>query len=101
MKQVSQNPQRKTQEVVVNVHRRTPRRALDKINALRSDAVHPATMQRYLIRWASWWHHVVGLNVLDLVFNWVCVAAEESRGVMWLGTGLLPLKWFAQRIVNV
>ena len=71
------------------VHKRTPRRALDRINAMRSDAVHPATMQRYLVRWASWWHHVVGLSVLDLVFIWVCIATGETPGAVWLGRGLI------------
>jgi RNA-directed DNA polymerase len=102
--EVSRNPQRKTQEarsVKVNVHRRTPRRALCRIKAMRQDAVHPAHMQRYLTRWASWWHHVVGLSVVDLIFIWVCEAAGDTSDVMWLGRGLLPLKWLQQTLTKM
>ena len=53
--EVSQNPQTKTQETTVTLHKRSYRRALDKVQAMRDDAVHPAKMQRYLIRWATWW----------------------------------------------
>lgn len=60
--EVSQNPQGKTQAVAVTLHSRTIRRAQDKIQAMRDNAVHPAQIHRYLIRWAAWWQSVLALG---------------------------------------
>ena len=51
---LSRTPQLQTQETKTQVHSRTYRRALEKVNVLRTYAVHPALIQHYLIRWASW-----------------------------------------------
>jgi hypothetical protein len=48
-------------QVKVAIHNRSCRRALDKVLGLRVLAVHPAAIQRYLARWAAWWHHAGGL----------------------------------------
>ena len=47
-------------QIKIGVHKRTPRRAFMRIQALRTDAVNSANIQRYLMRWAIWWHHAVG-----------------------------------------
>ena len=87
--EVSQNPHTKNQVVVVNVHARTPRRALDKVNSMRKDAVNPAILQRYLMRCLTWWHQSVELTKKDLILFWLIVA-EGFPEVAWIGKGLLP-----------
>ena len=72
--EVSQNPQSKIQELTVKLHTRTYRRALDKITALRANAVHPATIQCYLIGWATWWQRAIGpreIGIVRGVSGWV------------------------------
>ena len=50
--EVPQSPQSQTQEPAVTLHSRTYRRALDKVRVLnRNNALHPAHLQRYLVRW--------------------------------------------------
>ena len=71
--------------VTVGVHKRTPRRAYDRLKALCVYAVNPAQKQRYLMRWAIWWHHVVGLNKIDLVYEWICANAGGYPASVWIG----------------
>ena len=87
--EVSQNPQRQTQVATVDIHDRTCRRALDKVQAMSADAVHPANIQRYLSRWATWWHSVVELGKQNLIYKWVCQTAEVQQSTVWYGRGLL------------
>ena len=56
--EVPRSPQRKIQ-ICVQIHPRSCARALDKVIAMRNHAAHPATMQRYLVRWAAWWSDCV------------------------------------------
>ena len=83
--------QERTQtQVKVAVHPRTCRRALDKVKVLRNDAVHPAVIQRYLIRWATWWHHTGELGSrINLITLWIVAAGQHSKEHVWLGSGLL------------
>ena len=77
-------------QVAVNIHSRTSRRALEKVKALRTYAVHTAQIQRYLIRWATWWHHAVGQRRDNIMMSWVCYTKGIDRDLVWVGRGLLP-----------
>ena len=56
---------------------------------LRTYAVHPAHIQRYLVNWAAWWTHVVGVSTLQLLEEWVVFAHKHHPSFRWLGSGLL------------
>ena len=86
---VTRISQRQTQVATVNLHSRSCRRALDKVEALRHDAVHPANIQRYLIRWATWWQTITKLERLELIFRWVYFTEPFQPSSVWLGRGLL------------
>ncbi len=86
--EVPRSPQGKIQSSLM-VHSRTCRRALDRLNALREDAVHPAKIQCYLIRWARWWHAVVGDTEKNLLAQWILFAEEDNPFGAWLARGLL------------
>lgn len=76
----------------ITIHNRSCTRALDKVNALRSDAVHPAIIQRYLLRWALWWAQTVKpLHLEHLITAWIDHAREREPVLAWFGTGLLSL----------
>lgn len=84
--EVSQNSQAQNQ-MSLQIHQRSCRRALDRVNAMREDAVHPAMMQRYLIRWANWWStSVASLSLLLLA--WSQITAARDPTAVWLGRGL-------------
>ena len=83
----TQTPQQS--QVKQTVHPRTCQRALDRVQAMRSDAVHPANIQRYLIRWATWWSAVVCLKREELVRLWVKQTVAHAPPAAWLGRGLL------------
>ena len=83
----TQTPQQS--QVKQTVHPRTCQRALDRVKAMRSDAVHPANIQRYLIRWATWWSAVVCLKREELVRLWVKQTVAHAPPAAWLGRGLL------------
>jgi hypothetical protein len=65
-----QSTQAKNQGVLISAPRRTYQRALDKVTALSPNADHPATFQRTLIRWATWWHTVLGGDQQILLGGW-------------------------------
>lgn len=85
--EASRNPQTKTQ-MTSSLHQRTYCRALDKVKALRENAVHPAKIQRYLIRWAIWWRQMVGGGSFELIENWITYTKERSETDVWVGRGL-------------
>ena len=87
--EVSRNPQRQTQEATVDIHSRTCRRALDKVQAMNTNSVHPANIQRYLSRWASWWSSVVKLEKFELIYRWLCFTELIQHDSVWVGRGLL------------
>jgi RNA-directed DNA polymerase len=88
--EVTRIPQTKTM-VSVRIHPRTCLRALDRLKAMQKDAVHPAIMQRYLIRWASWWSHTIeSMRIFSLLLTWVHYTAGRDPTAVWLGRGLLP-----------
>lgn len=95
---VAQTPHRKNQLVTVTIHKRTSRRALDRVNALEKDAVHPAAIQRYLSRWARWWVHIGSWKMRDLIFYWAYCITGEWRHLLWIGRGLIP--WSAIPAIN-
>jgi hypothetical protein len=78
--EVSRNPQRQTQVTTVDIHDRTCRRALDKVQAMSADAVNPAKIQRYLSLWASWWCSVTKLERFALIYRWVSFTGRFQQG---------------------
>ena len=72
-------------QVALGIHQRTSRRAYAKIQALRFDAVNPAHLRAYLMRWAAWWHHVVNLKLRDLIYSWICCVTGGFPGTVWVG----------------
>ena len=86
-------PEVKTQ-LRVTIHPRSCTRALDKVNALTEDAVHPATIQSYLAAWARWWANTAGpLTFQSLLIAWVNHVRERDPSQAWLGTGLVLLSF--------
>jgi len=75
--------------ITIKIHSRTCRRALDKVRAMRTDAVHPAHIQRYLSRWASWWHSTAALKKFELIYCWVKFTEFHRQDSVWIGRGLL------------
>ena len=71
------------------VHARTCRRALDQVKALRGDAVYPAKIQRYLIRWATWWHHTEDLSLRTHLKNWIEARLKQFDADAWLGAEIV------------
>ena len=98
---VTQIPQEQTQVATVELHNRTYRHALDKVQALLQDAVHPANIQSYLSHWGTWWYPVAGLKKYELIHRWLLFAeyckqqCKQSQQLgkqqvaTWLGCGLL------------
>jgi RNA-directed DNA polymerase len=87
--EVSRNPHRQTQVVTVDIHDRSCRRALDKVQAMRQNTVCPANIQRYLLRWATWWQNVTQLEKYALIYRWVRFTEHVQHSSVWLGRGLL------------
>ena len=87
--ELSQNTHLKNQNAVVNVHSRTPLRALANVRSLSQDSVHPAHIQRYIARWASWWSRTVKISKRDLIFTWSSLAIKRTPDLAYLGQGLL------------
>src|SRR3989338_7653377 len=89
--EVTRIPQSETQvKTQVTIHSRTCRRALDKVIAMKTDAVHPAKIQRYLVRWATWWDPVTRLGYWSILQKWVNHTTADQPAVVWIGRGLLP-----------
>jgi len=87
--EVSRNPHRKTQVATVDIHARTCRRALDNVQAMRRNAVYPVNIQRYLLKWATWWQTVTQLERFALIYRWVRFTEHVQHSSVWLGRGLL------------
>ncbi len=86
--EVPRSPQTKIQ-VSVQIHPRSCARALGKVKVLRNDAVHPAIVQRYLIRWATWWSDAIqSVGVMRLLWAWVFHALRRDPAAAWLARGL-------------
>ncbi len=87
---VAQTPESK-KPWATGVHPRTCRRALDKVIALNTDAVHPAIIQQYLIRWARWWVRTScrQINICTMLRAWTAYASRHSPQHAWVGRGLL------------
>ena len=58
---------------------------------MKNDAVHPAIIQQYLLRWAVWWCRTTDrlLSVQSLLQAWVGQAKIEASPLGWLGRGFL------------
>ncbi len=86
----SRNPQTQSQEMTATIHSRSCSRALEKVRVKKTDAVHPAKIQRYLLQWASWWGRTVSpLTALDLIRSWVAYTQSLEPDCVWLGKGWL------------
>lgn len=82
--------QGKIQEAAVDIHPRSCRRALDKVQAMRENSVNPAKIQRYLSLWAAWWRSIVKLDRFRLLYTWVMTVKTTSlTSYVWYGSGLL------------
>lgn len=76
--------------VSMTLHERCCVRALDNVAVMKEDAAHPAKVQRYLSRWATWWHKTVPVIKKDMcIQRWVERAEDRSPQYAWLGLGLL------------
>jgi len=85
-----EEPQALRSKIQINadIHSRTCQRALDKV-ALSHHAVNPATIQRYLSRWALWWTSVVKLDTIHLLDRWTRYCSLREYSLMLYGLGLL------------
>jgi len=73
-----------------SLHERTCTRALTKVLCLRSDAVNPAKIQRYLVSWMTWWTHACSpILPSNCIRHWVQRALRDAPELAWLGRGLL------------
>jgi len=87
---VPRSRQSKTQ-VDVHIHSRSCARALDKVKALRDNASHPATIQRYLVRWATWWSNTIQTKgAVSLLIEWIHYTSTRDLASVWFGRGLIP-----------
>jgi hypothetical protein len=57
--------------------------------ALKESAVNPAEIKRYLIRWASWWHQVIGKNRFHFIGRWIDYTAKTGGGFELISTSFL------------
>lgn len=90
--EVSRNPQGKNPEKTtasVAIHPRCCRRAWDKAIALKANAVHPALIQRYLVRWASWWHSVIETDFFTVMRRWLVYATRQGDHFAAINRSLL------------
>jgi hypothetical protein len=76
--------------MTATIHSRSCSRALEKVRVKKTDAVHPAKIQRYLLQWASWWGRTVSpLTALDLIRSWIAYTQSFEPDWVWLGKGWL------------
>jgi hypothetical protein len=71
-------------------------RALDKVTALSPNAVYPATFQRTLVRWATWWPTVLGGDQQILLGGWTryCIKYRFNPGFVAVSMSLMLDKEF-------
>jgi hypothetical protein len=81
-------------QVTMQLHPRSCRRALDKANSMKEGAVHPATVQNYLLKWATWWKRATEsrLPVQHNLLDWVERARTLKSDLEWLGRGILDFR---------
>ena len=84
-------PQSQTQ---VKVHTRTCQRALSHIRLRTYNTGRhkpsPVTDQRYLRRWAAWWHFdALTLLPDDIIMEWIRFTDHQAPHLSWLGEELL------------
>jgi Reverse transcriptase (RNA-dependent DNA polymerase) len=86
-----QSTQTKNQGVLIRAHKRTYQRALDKVTALSPNADYPATFQRTLVRWATWWHSVLGGDQQTLLGGWTryCIKHRFNAGFVAVSSSLM------------
>ena len=77
-------------QVTAEIHDRSCRRALERVRVMKEDAVNSANIQRYLLRWATWWARTIGLYVpADLLVAWQSYIHAYEPQWVWLARGLL------------
>jgi len=91
---VSQNPETK-KPLIVQLHARSCNRALDKVNTMTLDDVHPLKKQSYLSKWAKWWGSIFRhIPITHAMTRWVAHAfALQDLSHAWLGRGLLSQRF--------
>ena len=94
---VSQNHNAKNpnSQVSTQLHARSCNRALDKVKAMTSDAVHPAHRQSYLSKWSAWWGTIFKqIPISHAMTRYVAHAfALQELSHAWLGRGLLSQRF--------
>ena len=74
----------------IRLHNRSCARALDKVSVMEEGAVHPADIQRYLMRWANWWCKTVPvLFRTECLTQWVEHTTKRNESLVWLGRGIV------------
>ncbi len=91
---VSQNTEAKI-PLVMQLHARSCQRALDKVNTMTLDDVHPLKKQSYLSKWAKWWGSIFRhIPITHAMTRWVAHAfAAQDLSHAWLGRGLLSQRF--------
>lgn len=77
-------------QVAASIHKRSCYRALERVRVTKADAGSPEHVQRYLLRWATWWRRALcQLKLKDIILAWVAFARAAGAALAWLGSGLL------------
>lgn len=90
--EMSRNSQIDETQGRAEMHKRCCRRALDNVITMRKNAVPAAIIQRYLIRWATWWKSMCDWSKTSSLMRWSVYATWESPEVAWLGRGLIAFE---------
>ena len=90
--EASRNPQSSESQVTVSMHPRCCSRALNKVLALIDNAVHAADIQRYLVRWATWWQTMADWSMSSILLQWTEFAGINASEVAWYGRGLVSFE---------
>ncbi len=74
----------------MRIHSRSCARALQRVQSLALDAVHPAATQRYLMAWATWWADALQtMGISALLLAWFIHAKQRGAPDAWLACGLI------------
>jgi hypothetical protein len=90
--EASRNPQNSGSQVTVSMHPRCCSRARNLVIASIDNAVHAADIQRYLVRWATWWQTIASWSMNSILLQWTEYASKIACGVAWYGRGLVSFE---------
>ncbi len=78
--------------VNITLHERCCVRAMNRIENMKADFVHPKQIQIYLSRWATWWCRsapVMSVSKAVCIQRWIERAAVKKPELAWMGVALL------------